>query len=91
MITPRDFFAIGFRRFDRHQSQLACRRFAFGADHFGGFVCHSTAAVTGVVFGPIMLWFATLAVLGIRGILFHPAILHSLNPYYALVFITHHG
>ena len=46
----------------------------------------------GVVFGPIMLlWFATLAVLGIRGILLHPAILHSLNPYYALVFITHHG
>ena len=46
----------------------------------------------GVVFGPIMLlWFATLAVLGIRGILLHPAILHSLNPYYALVFISHHG
>ena len=46
----------------------------------------------GVVFGPIMLlWFATLAVLGIRGILLHPAILHSLNPYYAFVFITHHG
>lgn len=46
----------------------------------------------GVVFGPIMLiWFATLAILGIRGIALHPDILNSLNPYYAWHFISHHG
>src|SRR3954468_22018173 len=42
-----------------------------------------TAGV-GAVFGPIMiLWFSTLAVLGIRGILWEPSVLLALNPWYA--------
>ncbi len=50
-----------------------------------------TAGV-GIIFGPITLaWFATLAVLGIRGILLHPAVLWSLNPAQAVTFFMHNG
>jgi len=46
-------------------------------------------ALVGAFFGPIMLlWFGTLAVLGILGIMQNPAILHALNPYYAFNFFT---
>lgn len=46
----------------------------------------------GKFFGPVMiLWFATLAVCGIRGIAMHPAIIAALNPAYALEFFLHHG
>ncbi|MFI5234566.1 MAG: potassium transporter Kup [Gemmatimonadales bacterium] len=39
-----------------------------------------TAAI-GRVFGPIMgLWFASISVLGVRGILMHPAVLAALDP-----------
>jgi KUP system potassium uptake protein len=42
----------------------------------------------GTLFGPVMLvWFATLAVLGIKGIVAHPAVLEAVNPYYALRFL----
>jgi len=45
-----------------------------------------TAAV-GVLFGPIMvLWFITLAVLGIAGIAHHPGVLQAINPVHALRF-----
>jgi KUP system potassium uptake protein len=48
-----------------------------------------TAAV-GALFGPVMcLWFATLAALGIAGIVREPHILHALNPEYAIEFIGH--
>ncbi len=44
-------------------------------------------ALVGAFFGPIMLlWFSTLAVLGISGIMQYPAILNSLNPVYAIHF-----
>jgi KUP system potassium uptake protein len=51
-----------------------------------------TAGV-GAVFGPIMLvWFSTLAVLGIRGILWAPKVLLAVNPMYAVrFFMANHG
>jgi KUP system potassium uptake protein len=50
-----------------------------------------TAGV-GAVFGPIMVfWFSTLAVLGIRGILWEPSVLLSLNPWYAIRFFIDNG
>jgi KUP system potassium uptake protein len=45
----------------------------------------------GGLFGPILLiWFSTLGVLGIKGILEHPEMLLALNPLYGLSFIAHH-
>lgn len=45
-----------------------------------------TAGV-GSVFGPVMiLWFLSLAVLGISGILRHPLVLEAVNPIYAVRF-----
>lgn len=44
-------------------------------------------ALVGAFFGPIMLlWFSTLAILGIHGIMQYPAILNALNPVYAIHF-----
>jgi len=49
---------------------------------------HGTATV-GKLFGPIMLlWFGTLAVLGVNNILHDPAVLQAVNPVYALHFFT---
>jgi len=46
----------------------------------------------GRVFGPVtLLWFATLAVLGIGGIVHEPAILAAVNPVYALRFFADNG
>jgi KUP system potassium uptake protein len=46
----------------------------------------------GRAFGPIMLiWFVTMAALGLRGIIQHPAVLFALNPYYAVQFLLHGG
>nr|WP_118179932.1 potassium transporter Kup [Paraburkholderia phosphatilytica] len=48
-----------------------------------------TAAV-GKLFGPIMvLWFATLAVLGLLHIASHPAIVAAVSPLYAIGFVAH--
>jgi KUP system potassium uptake protein len=48
-----------------------------------------TGAV-GKVFGPIMiLWFATLAILGLSHIVDAPGIIQSVNPYYAFKYFTH--
>ena len=45
-------------------------------------------AKIGKIFGPIMLiWFATLGVLGIRGIIMEPSILKALNPVWAGAFL----
>jgi KUP system potassium uptake protein len=45
-------------------------------------------ALIGRVNGPIMLvWFGTIAVLGIRGILMHPEVLKALSPTYGLRFL----
>ena len=50
-----------------------------------------TAGV-GMIFGPIALvWFATLAVFGIRGILWQPSVLLALNPVHAVTFFMENG
>jgi KUP system potassium uptake protein len=49
-----------------------------------------TGAV-GRMFGPIMsVWFAVIAVLGVRGIAAHPVILEALSPSYAVSFLFGH-
>jgi KUP system potassium uptake protein len=46
----------------------------------------------GAVFGPTMLvWFVTIAALGVRPILRHPEVLHALNPIHGLILLTHNG
>ena len=46
----------------------------------------------GRMFGPIMLvWFTTIAALGIRGISLHPEVLKALSPSYAFDFLFHGG
>ncbi len=48
---------------------------------------HGTALV-GSFFGPVMLiWFSTLALLGLGSIIDHPAILTALNPLYGIAFL----
>jgi len=48
---------------------------------------HGTGSV-GQIFGPVMiLWFLTLAVLGIGWIVQHPLVLAALDPRYAVVFL----
>ena len=52
---------------------------------------YGTAKV-GVFFGPIIIvWFIAIALLGMFAIVKHPAILGSLNPYYAISFLLHDG
>ncbi len=55
---------------------------------FGLFWAQSKGTeVVGRFFGPVMLlWFSTLAILGFIGISHNSAILHALNPFYALEF-----
>jgi KUP system potassium uptake protein len=49
-------------------------------------------ARVGAVFGRIMLvWFGTIAALGIAGIVQHPEVLHALNPWHALAFMFRNG
>jgi KUP system potassium uptake protein len=46
----------------------------------------------GRAFGPVMLvWFAVLALLGLRGILAYPGVLLAVNPIYAFQFLIHNG
>ena len=48
-----------------------------------------TGAV-GKIFGPVMLvWFSTLAILGLSQVLKNPDIIQSINPYYAIQYFTH--
>lgn len=48
-----------------------------------------TASV-GALFGPVMcVWFASLAALGIHGIVQEPHILYALNPAYAITYLGH--
>ena len=50
-----------------------------------------TARIGGL-FGPVMtLWFLVIAVLGIHGILLHPAVLIALNPFYGVVYLFSGG
>ncbi|MBM2885537.1 low affinity potassium transporter Kup [Chromobacterium amazonense] len=49
-------------------------------------------AKVGMLFGPVMMvWFATIGLMGLKEILVTPAVLHGLNPVYAVLFIQHHG
>ena len=46
----------------------------------------------GAVFGPLtLIWFLVLAVLGIRQIVKHPAIVGAMSPHHAARFLGHHG
>jgi KUP system potassium uptake protein len=50
-----------------------------------------TAAI-GHLFGPVMLiWFVTIAVLGISGVVKHPSVFAALNPAYGLTYLFSHG
>jgi KUP system potassium uptake protein len=50
------------------------------------------SGVVGRLFGPVMLvWFLTIAALGIRGIAMHPGVLEALAPTYAFDFFFHSG
>ena len=50
-----------------------------------------TAGV-GAVFGPIMiLWFGTLAVMGVRGVMMAPSVLFAINPLHAVHFFARNG
>ena len=50
------------------------------------------SGAVGRVFGPVMLvWFATIAVLGIRGITMHPEVLKALSPSYAFELLFQSG
>lgn len=49
-------------------------------------------AVVGALFGPIcLLWFLSLAAIGVYNILDNPVILAAVNPVYAFKFLTEHG
>jgi KUP system potassium uptake protein len=46
----------------------------------------------GMLFGPVMvLWFLTIAALGIYGIAMHPSVLSAINPIHIATFFAHHG
>jgi KUP system potassium uptake protein len=50
------------------------------------------SGAVGRVFGPVMLiWFTTIAVLGIRGITMHPEVLKALSPTYAFDLLFQSG
>jgi KUP system potassium uptake protein len=52
---------------------------------------HGTAQV-GRLFGPVMvLWFGTMAVLGLRQIAANPTVLRAISPVYAVQFFAAHG
>jgi KUP system potassium uptake protein len=49
---------------------------------------HGTARISRI-FGPVMLlWFATIGVLGLRQVLEHPAVVRAISPTYALTFFA---
>lgn len=49
-------------------------------------------AVVGRLFGPIMtIWFVMLAVVGAYSMMLYPAIIHALNPYYAIQMLATPG
>lgn len=49
-------------------------------------------AKVGAVFGPVMIvWFLTIAALGLGQIIQHPQIIKSLNPYYGYAFFAKNG
>jgi KUP system potassium uptake protein len=56
------------------------------------FVQSKGTARIGKAFGPVMaLWFLTIALLGLRGVLRHPAVLRAISPWYALHYLCSGG
>ncbi len=52
---------------------------------------HGTAKIGGM-FGPVMaVWFTSIAVLGVRGIMLAPEVLKAVNPWYAVDFFIRDG
>jgi len=52
---------------------------------------HGTATI-GKAFGPVMLlWFLTMAVLGVTSLVRHPEVLRALNPLHGILLLTTHG
>ncbi|AUC95986.1 potassium transporter Kup [Bradyrhizobium sp. SK17] len=52
---------------------------------------HGTATI-GKAFGPVMLlWFLTMALLGITSLVRHPEVLRALNPMHGILLLTTHG
>ncbi|PKO92020.1 MAG: potassium transporter Kup [Betaproteobacteria bacterium HGW-Betaproteobacteria-10] len=52
------------------------------------FVQRRGTGAMGAFFGPVMLlWFSTLAVLGMSNVIAHPVILKALNPFYGIEFL----
>jgi KUP system potassium uptake protein len=46
----------------------------------------------GKLFGPVMVvWFSTMAILGVRWIVTEPHVLAAVNPWYAVTFFVHNG
>ena len=53
---------------------------------------HRGTGVVGKAFGPVMLvWFATIATLGVTGIVHHPRVLAAINPVYGAQLVMNHG
>jgi KUP system potassium uptake protein len=53
---------------------------------------HRGTGAVGKAFGPVMfVWFATIAILGITGIVHHPDVLAAINPIYGAQLLINHG
>ena len=66
-------------------SAVAILVILFATQRFG-------TAKIGRAFGPLMLvWFVTIAVLGVRQIVAHPVVLSAVNPVHAIAFLVHSG
>src|SRR2546430_2289991 len=53
---------------------------------------HRGTGTVGKTFGPIMLvWFATIAILGVVGVVHHPHVLAAINPVHGVRLVTEHG
>ena len=53
---------------------------------------HAGSGRVGRIVGPVMLvWFLTLSVLGVRGIMMAPEVLNALLPSHAVLFVTNNG
>ena len=53
---------------------------------------HRGTGTVGKTFGPIMLvWFVTIAILGVVGVVHHPHVLAAINPVHGVRLVTEHG
>ena len=52
---------------------------------------HRGTGKVGNIFGPVtLIWFFSIAALGVHGILMKPAVLHAVNPWHAVRFLVEH-